>query len=103
MAKLPNDEETAKWFEENIGIVNGCCASSAIYKFRCWLQEREQNSESKDGNCNKAAVSNSAISPHEASMVKCDLCNYKWTAVRPEGVEKLECPKCGNVGCFENI
>lgn len=37
---LPTDEETAKWFEENIGIKNDCSASSAIYKFRLWLKER---------------------------------------------------------------
>lgn len=30
---LPTDEETAKWFEENIGIRNDCSASGAIYTF----------------------------------------------------------------------
>jgi DNA-directed RNA polymerase subunit M/transcription elongation factor TFIIS len=40
---------------------------------------------------------------HEASMVKCDLCSYKWVAVRPKGLIKLECPNCGNMVHFENI
>ena len=39
---------------------------------------------------------------HEASLVKCDLCNYKWVAVRPLGIEKLECPKCIKLCSFEN-
>tara|TARA_R110000787_G_scaffold279312_1_gene389392 strand:- start:194 stop:496 length:303 start_codon:yes stop_codon:yes gene_type:complete len=41
--------------------------------------------------------------PHEASQVKCDNCNHKWVAVRPLGIDKLECPKCENIGCFENL
>lgn len=36
---LPNDEETARWYNENIGA--GCSASSAVYKFRMWLKERQ--------------------------------------------------------------
>ena len=40
MLSLPSDGETEKWFKENIGIVNDCSASSAIYKFRLWLKER---------------------------------------------------------------
>jgi len=40
--------------------------------------------------------------PHEVSTVKCDLCSYEWIAVRPAGVEKLECPNCGNITHFEN-
>lgn len=40
MLSLPSDGETEKWFEKNIGIVNDCSASSAIYKFRLWLKER---------------------------------------------------------------
>lgn len=39
--ELPTDSESEKWFEENIGIVNNCSASSAIYKFRLWLRERK--------------------------------------------------------------
>lgn len=42
MLSLPSDGETEKWFEENIGIVNDCSASSAIYKFRLWLKERRE-------------------------------------------------------------
>lgn len=42
MDLLPSDEETAQWFEDNIGIVNDCSASSAIYKFRLWLKDRQQ-------------------------------------------------------------
>lgn len=41
--------------------------------------------------------------PHEVSLAKCDLCGYKWVAVRPEGLTKLECPNCGNMVNFENI
>lgn len=41
--------------------------------------------------------------PHEVSQVKCDLCSREWTAVRPEGLTKLECPECGNMASFENI
>jgi len=37
---LPDDEETSKWFDENIGTNEDCSASSAIYKFRVWLNER---------------------------------------------------------------
>ena len=40
---------------------------------------------------------------YETSLVKCDLCNHEWVAVRPEGLEKLECPKCNNIANFENI
>jgi hypothetical protein len=36
---FPNDEETNEWFEKNIGDINDCSASSAIYKFRLWLKE----------------------------------------------------------------
>lgn len=41
--------------------------------------------------------------PHEASKVRCDLCNYEWLAVRPRGVLVLECPNCKNISSFENI
>jgi hypothetical protein len=34
---LPNDFEVKKWFEENIN--EKCSASSAIYKFRLWLED----------------------------------------------------------------
>ena len=43
------------------------------------------------------------LDPHEASEVRCDLCSYEWIAVRPVGLDKLECPNCGNVSYFENI
>lgn len=33
---LPNDEQVAQWFTENIN--KDCSPSSAIYKFRLWLQ-----------------------------------------------------------------
>lgn len=39
----------------------------------------------------------------EVSEVKCDLCNYKWVAVRPENTIKLECSNCNNVTSFTNI
>lgn len=39
----------------------------------------------------------------EVSQVKCDLCSKEWTAVRPLGTEKLECPNCENIVYFENI
>jgi hypothetical protein len=38
--QIPTDEESEKWYEENIGINNDCSASSAIYKFRLWLRDR---------------------------------------------------------------
>lgn len=41
--------------------------------------------------------------PHEVSKVQCDLCNYQWIAVRPEGLTKLECPNCSNMVQFENV
>lgn len=41
--------------------------------------------------------------PHEASEVKCDLCNKKWLAVRPLGINQLECPNCTNMVYFENV
>ena len=45
----------------------------------------------------------SSADPHEVSKVRCDLCGYEWIAVRPLGVEKLECKQCGNISNFENI
>lgn len=38
-----------------------------------------------------------------AGQVKCDVCGYEWTAVRPEELDKLQCPNCGNMVNFENI
>lgn len=38
---------------------------------------------------------------YKVSMVKCDLCNHKWTSVRPKDTEKLECPNCLVIGYFE--
>lgn len=35
----PTDKEVETWFTENIG--EGCSASSAVYKFRLWLKDRE--------------------------------------------------------------
>ena len=40
---------------------------------------------------------------YEVSQVKCDLCGYEWVAVRPLGLEKLECSNCENMVYFENI
>lgn len=39
----------------------------------------------------------------QVSMVKCDLCGYEWTAVRPLGTEKLQCSQCNHVTNFENV
>ena len=39
----------------------------------------------------------------EVSQVKCDLCSKEWTAVRPLGTEKLECPNCENIVYFKNL
>jgi hypothetical protein len=44
-----------------------------------------------------------ADEPHEFSQVKCDLCGKEWVAVRPEGVDKLQCPSCNNTVFFENL
>ena len=41
--------------------------------------------------------------PHEVSQVKCSVCNNSWVAVRPKGLQKLECPNCSNMVYFENI
>ena len=41
--------------------------------------------------------------PHEVSKVKCDLCEKEWIAVRPEGLDKLECPNCGNIVNFDDV
>lgn len=41
--------------------------------------------------------------PHEVSTVKCDLCDNQWVAVRPVGVDKLQCPFCMNMVYFENV
>lgn len=41
--------------------------------------------------------------PWEASYVQCDLCEYRWTAVFPAGLERLECANCGNMATFECI
>lgn len=38
-----------------------------------------------------------------ASMVECDICTHKWTAVFPYGAEKLECPNCLIVANFDEI
>ena len=38
----------------------------------------------------------------EVSLVRCDICNHFWAAVRPEGTEKLECPNCKNICNFTN-
>lgn len=40
---------------------------------------------------------------NEVSQVSCDLCGHIWVAVRPVGVEQLECPNCGTIGNFENV
>ena len=40
--------------------------------------------------------------PHEVSQVECDVCQHKWIAVRPQGLEKLECPNCGGMVGFED-
>lgn len=40
---------------------------------------------------------------YSVSYVQCDICGHKWTAVRPEGTETLECPNCGHNGNFENL
>ena len=40
---------------------------------------------------------------HVASKVQCSLCSFYWIAVRPNGVEKLECPNCKNVCSYEDI
>ena len=37
---LTKDKEVQKWFDENIGSLNDHSASSAIHKFRMWLNER---------------------------------------------------------------
>ncbi len=36
-----------------------------------------------------------------AAYVKCLICDHKWTAVFPEGTEKLECPNCSTFSQVE--
>ena len=43
------------------------------------------------------------IKKYQASYVKCDICGYKWTAVRPEGTKTLECANCKQNCNFENL
>jgi uncharacterized phage protein (TIGR01671 family) len=43
------------------------------------------------------------VSKWEVSQVKCDLCGKEWTAVRLQGLQKLECPNCKNMVLFENL
>lgn len=38
-ANQPTDKEVEQWFKDNIS--EDCSASSAIYKFRIWLKDRE--------------------------------------------------------------
>lgn len=40
---------------------------------------------------------------YETSRVKCGICSYKWTAVRPINTDKLECPHCGRLYFYEVI
>jgi len=49
-----------------------------------------------------AGVMRSADTKFEVSSVQCDLCNYRWVAVRNFGLDKLECPNCRNIANFEN-
>lgn len=41
--------------------------------------------------------------PHEVSKVECCICKHSWVAVRPKGVERLECPNCKCMVDFENV
>jgi hypothetical protein len=47
---LPTDKEVEQWFEDNIGTVNDCSASSAIYKFRLWLRDYFKKQDSPKDN-----------------------------------------------------
>ena len=35
-----------------------------------------------------------------ATVVRCDLCGYKWTAVHHIDSDRLECPNCRNMTIF---
>lgn len=61
----------------------------------------EYSSDEKITDIAKIFIPN--YNPHEASLVQCDLCNYKWVAVRPQGLKQLECNNCGNMVYFENV
>lgn len=39
----PTDKEVETWFTENIEPANKCSASSAIYKFRLWIEGRARS------------------------------------------------------------
>lgn len=44
---IPTDKEVEEWYEENIDIF--CSASSAIYKFRQWLEEYKLLNNNSNG------------------------------------------------------
>jgi hypothetical protein len=35
--------------------------------------------------------------PHEVGEVECNLLKHTWVAVRPKGVDELECPNCSGM------
>lgn len=35
--------------------------------------------------------------------VICDLCNFRWVAVRPYGTKELQCPNCRNTTTFKEV
>lgn len=38
-----------------------------------------------------------------ANYIQCDLCSYKWTAVYPEDLDRIECANCENIVMFEKL
>lgn len=65
-----------------------------------WLEDDLQTIRMDDVLLNAENIINKDL--HEVSKVRCDVCNYRWVAVRPLGLDKLECPKCYGVCSFEN-
>lgn len=39
--------------------------------------------------------------PWAAGPVKCDVCGYKWVAVRPSEIDKIECSNCNQMVSYE--
>jgi hypothetical protein len=36
-------------------------------------------------------------------LVKCDICGYKWAAVFPDDLDRLECPNCKQMATIERL
>lgn len=51
----------------------------------------------------KVSIRYGDLRKHEVSKVECNMCGYEWTAVRHEGLTKLQCPNCLTMIYFDNL